>query len=78
MLSYLTSWLLAKTGIGRKMPWPLVLGTSLLPAASLLVFAYMNGTRFVLYPKLNPPKVNVYASSAMDGENPFAKKIHFI
>lgn len=78
VLSYLTSWLLAKTGLGRKLPWPLVLGISVLPALSLLAFAYTNGTRFVLYPKLIPPKVGVYASSAREGENPFAKKIHLI
>jgi hypothetical protein len=78
VLSYLTSWLLAKTGLGRRLPWPLLVGVSVLPAISLLVFAYTNGTRFVLYPKLNPPQVGVYASSAREGENPFAKKIHLI
>lgn len=85
VLSYLTALFLGKTGLGKYLPRALHIPAVLLPASLFLFAILKNGTLFVRYPQLVPPKVKIVSKSATIQDEPsstsallFGRKVHQI
>lgn len=87
VLSYLTALFLGKTGIGKYLPRALHIPAVLLPATLFMFAILKNGTMFVRYPQLVPPKVKIVSKSVQvqdhDHDGPtsgllFGRKVHQI
>jgi hypothetical protein len=84
VLSYLTALFLGKSGLGKHVPRALHIPAVLLPASLFLWAVFKNGTAFVRYPQLVPPKVKLVSKSATIQGEPssssllFGRKVHQI